>query len=258
MIEMKEYSTEELKSVLKITRGSWERYKDELLDYMKSYFDFEIVKKGRKICYLLKEQYQEWVPFKRKDVEKQKAYYKVKTDEIIAVQSRNTGSNIARIIDKYNMNIYNHKEGTICNYIRPILREDYLAIDRAWCQFDKAELTYTPITEEQLEFLYGHFDSADLRMNTIIDIIGDMESGDIDDITIAKDIINLVKKPFEAVMVGFQNKYGFRPIRVSNWEKVNLEFDAESFVKSMPDRINKMIEEGKIDLSDPKYSWIEE
>ena len=258
MIEMKEYSTEELKFVLKITRGSWERYKDELLDYMKSYFDFEIVKKGRKICYLLKEQYQEWVPFKRKDVEKQKAYYKVKTDEIIATQSRNTGSNIARIIDKYNMNIYNHKEGTICNYVRPILREDYLVIDKVWCQFDKIKLVYTPITDEQLEFLYGHFNSSDLRTNTIIDMIGDIEAGDMDDVTIAKDIINLIKKPFEVAMVSFQNKYGFRPIRVPNWEKANTEFDAKSFVDSMPDRINKMIEEGKIDLNDSKYSWIEE
>ena len=258
MIELREYSTTEIKKVLQISRSCWDRYKDDILKYMKNYFDYEIITQGNKVCYLLKEQYQEWVPYKRKDVEKQKAYYKVKTDEIIVTQPRNTGSNIARMIDKYNMNIYSHKEGTICNYIRPILREDYLAIDRVWCQFDKTKLTYTPITEEQLEFLYSHFSSADLRTSTIIDMIGDMEAGDIDDITIAKDIITLIKKPFEAAMVGFQNKYGFRPIRVPNWEKVNSEFDAESFIKSIPDRVSKMIEEGKIDLNDPKYSWIEE
>lgn len=260
MIEMKEYSTAEIKKTLSISKNMWEKHKEDILEYMKGYFDYDIYSRGSKVCYCLKKQYQDWVPYKRKDVEKQKAYYKTRTDQIIEIQPMNTGTNIARIIDKQNMNIYNHKVRTIGGYIRPILKENYYSNNnqRVWCEFLYDTLIYQPLSEEQLLDLKRFFKDSNFRDEVILDIMGDVDSGSIDNEEAGKELIELMKKPYEGTMTAFECKYGFRPIRVPLWKKINTESDAESLIQSMPDRINKMIEDGKIDLTDEKFSWIEE
>lgn len=214
---MTEYSTSELKKALSISKNMWEKYKDDILEYMKSFFDYEIYSKGSKVCYLLKEQYQEWIPYKRKDIEKQKAYYTEKTDQIISIQPRNTGSNIARIIDKNNLNIYNHKEGTIGNYIRPILKSKYISCkeNRVWCEFNDETLVYTPLSQEQLDYLYSYFKVND---KAVFDLIADYRAGTINEEEMGFEISMMHNCPYDYAVNKFIDKYGFRPIRVPLWE----------------------------------------
>ena len=47
LIECKIYTLAELKEVLKISKRQWEERKEEVLEYMKVFFDYEITLKGR-------------------------------------------------------------------------------------------------------------------------------------------------------------------------------------------------------------------
>lgn len=47
MIELKTYTLEELKSILHISKRVWEERKQEVLDWMKMFFNYEITLKGR-------------------------------------------------------------------------------------------------------------------------------------------------------------------------------------------------------------------
>lgn len=218
MIELnKEYSTLELREVLNIKKSSWDRHREEILDYMKSFFNYKQSYIGNKVIYVIFEQYQDWVPYKKRDVEKQKAYYTEKTDQIISIQPRNTGSNIARIIDKNNMNIYNHKESTIGNYVRPILNLRYYAAkeSRTWCEYDKETLTYIPLDKEQLEYLYSYFKVDD---KAIFDIVADYRAGTITQEELGFEIEMLNRCPYDYAVNKFMDKYGFRPIKVPLWK----------------------------------------
>lgn len=46
-IECKSYNLTELKTVLKISKRQWEDRKEELLEYLKLFFDYEITMNGR-------------------------------------------------------------------------------------------------------------------------------------------------------------------------------------------------------------------
>lgn len=46
-IECKNYSLTEFKKALKITKWQWEERKEELLEYLKLFFDYEITMNGR-------------------------------------------------------------------------------------------------------------------------------------------------------------------------------------------------------------------
>ncbi len=217
MIELKEYTTEELKKVLNLPTRAWKEDKDVVLEYISLYFNYETCKRGRKICYLLKEQYQDWVPYKKKNVEKQREYYTEKTKNIIEIQPRNTGSNIARIIDRRNLNIFEHKEGTISNYIRPILHEYYYSEEeeRIWCEFDEEFLVYKPLTDEQKNYLYENFN---LNNKKVLDTIADYQSDTISKEEMGDVLEKTASAPYKAAIKKFMARYGFRPIRVPLWK----------------------------------------
>lgn len=103
MIECKTYSLSELKSVLKISKRQWDERKEELLEYMKLFFDYEITLKGRSYCFTIKEQFSEYEPLPRKTkVPEIMAFYAGEVDHILQYKPRNTGANLAREIVAYN------------------------------------------------------------------------------------------------------------------------------------------------------------
>lgn len=55
MLELKKYSTEEIKAALNISKRQWDERRVELLEYWKFFFDYEIISEGTKVFYLIKE-----------------------------------------------------------------------------------------------------------------------------------------------------------------------------------------------------------
>ena len=68
--------------------------------------------------------------------------YRGLTHKIVEKKPLNSGSNIAREIYGSSFSPFDHAEGTIVNYVREILKEDFEVIDRQWCKIDYSTNTY--------------------------------------------------------------------------------------------------------------------
>lgn len=208
MIECKTYNLTELKKVLNITKWQWEERKEELLEYMKLYFDYEIILKGRSYQFHIKEQYQEYEPMPRKTKAPEiKAFYEQEAEHILTYKPRNTGANLAReIIDKNNK--YNHAVGTAANYIKPFLKMNYEVGEREWCQINYNTYSYDKITKEQLDLLNNLFNKY-LSSKVVADAIADQEAG----YTTKEEAYECLKTHYNDAMLAFKEKYGFRPYK---------------------------------------------
>lgn len=187
-----------------------ERRLNELLDWLKIFFDYDFIKgKGTPHIITIKEQYCEYEPLPKKasKVPEMTAFYEQETDHIITYKPRNTGSNIAREIAAFN-NKYEHAEGTITNYIRPVLKRNYAIGEREWCEIDYEHYTYNPIDEQQLKFLKEQFKKY-LSSNNIADAIGDVEAGYITQ----DEAYKRLKIHYNDAMLAFKKEYGFRPYK---------------------------------------------
>ena len=97
MLELKKYSLTELKGALKISKRMWEERKEELLEYMNKFFNYEISYEGRYTYFNIKKQYDENIPLpSKRDAQKISEYYYSETKKIVNEDPWNTGSNIAR------------------------------------------------------------------------------------------------------------------------------------------------------------------
>lgn len=208
MIELKEYNLTEFKKVLHITKWQWEERKEELLQYLKLYFDYEIQLKGKSYCFKIKAQYSEYEPLPRKSKTKEiQAFYANEADHILTYKPRNTGTNIAREIEHCN-NKYEHATGTIANYIRPYLKKNYTVDNRQWCEIDYENFTYNPISDIQLKFLKDQFKKY-LTSENIADAIADQEAG----YTTKEEAYDCLKGYYTDALNAFKDEYGFRPYK---------------------------------------------
>lgn len=214
MIECKTYSLTELKNVLKISKRQWEERKEELLEHMKLFFDYEITLKGRSYCFHIKEQYAEYEPLPRKaDRETIMAFYAKEVDHILLYKPRNTGANLAREIVHYN-NQQNHKETTAANYIRPYLKANYTVHDKEWCMINYDTYSYDVITPEELKFLNQQF-TLHLSSATIANAIADAEAG----YATKEEVYTYLKGSYDKAIEAFKLKFGFRPYKAGELKK---------------------------------------
>ena len=208
MLEQRIYTLTELKKVLKISKRQWEERKEELLEYMKIFFDYEITIQGRGYCFVIKEQYAEYEPLPRKaKLPEMRAFYEEETDHIIQYKPCNTGLNIAReIVDKNNK--YNHALNTATHYIRPYLKKNYTIGEREWCKINYENYSYDKITEEELQFLKLQFEKY-LSSGVVADAIADQEAGHVT----KTEVYDRLKNRYDLAMTAFKDKYGFRPYK---------------------------------------------
>lgn len=208
MIECKEYSLTELKKVLNITKWQWEERKEDLLLYLKLFFDYEIVIRGRSYCFIIKEQYSEYEPLPRKTkYQEAMDFYISEVDHILQYKPRNTGSNLAREITAKN-NKFKHRDTTAANYIRPYLKKNYTVKDREWCEINYETYSYDKITPEQLKFLNKQF-SKYLNSTAIAEAMADAEAG----YSTKEEAYDKLKNNYDSAIQAFKDEYGFRPYK---------------------------------------------
>lgn len=216
-IEAGKYGTEELKTALKISKRAWETRKDEVMEYIGYYFDYSVVRDGCKIYYEIKEQYDDWTGIPRKtNTKEMKEFYKEETHRIVDRNPWNTGSNVARRIINDN-NKYSHAQGTAENYVRPVLKEDFLIVkeEGKWMETDYVKGDYIEISEEQASYLKSLFSNH--RMERF-DIVADVEAGVISKEEAGMQMYEQEKGIYDQVMKKFKAKYGFRPYKVPKYQ----------------------------------------
>lgn len=222
MLENKRYSLKEFKELLGITKHCWETRKEELLEHLKIYFDYTIVKEGRYTYFIIKEQYAEYTPLPHKrDSEKIKQHYYTETQKIVEQDHWNTGSNIARNIIARDSHLFNHKVDTIAGYVRPIIKEKFLfePSQAKWCRLADDQLHYESLPQEALtrlkELLQGEGRMSEEQMN----VMAEWESGYITVTERDEAISGIVKKYYAAAMSTFWYEFGYRPMRVKYLEE---------------------------------------
>lgn len=213
MLENKTYLfKKEFCKQLGISDNQADRRLDELLEWLKIFFDYEFIKgSGTPHIITIKEQYCEYEPLPRKNKAPEIiAFYGNEVDHILQYKPRNTGSNLAREIVAKN-NKYNHKEGTAVHYIRPYLKENYEIDKREWCYIDYEHFSYDKIDPAQLKYLNQQFvkylDSA-----YVAEVMGDQKSGYIS----KEEAYDKLDNRYEAAIQAFIDKYGFRPYRAGD------------------------------------------
>ena len=188
---------------------------------MKLFFNYEITLKGRSYQFHIKEQYSEYEDFpKKKDVKAIKAFYEAETDHILQYKPLNTGANVAREIEAKN-NKYNHKDGTIANYIRPYIKARYEINDKVWCKVNYDLYCYEPIDEQELKYLNSLFNKY-LSSTSTADIISEVEAGYIN----KEEGYNRLKGHYNDAMKEFKEHYGFRPykagyLKQKAWDEIS-------------------------------------
>jgi len=214
MLECKTYTLDELKKVLNISKRQWDERKEELLEYFKMFFVYEITMKGRSYNFHIKEIITEYEPLPRKTkMEEIVKFYEQEVDHILQYKPRNTGSNLAREIVAKN-NKQNHKEGTAANYIRPYLKANYTVSDREWCVIDYDTFTYEPIPADALAELKKLFNIY-LSSEVVADAIADAEAG----YSTKEEAYNKLKGNYNDALTAFKDKYGYRPYKAGELKK---------------------------------------
>lgn len=148
-------------------------------------------------------------------------YYYEQTKVEVKEQPWNTGSNIARNIIAKDKNVYEHAEGTITNYVRPIVKEKFTSpnSETQWMKLSEDQLSYEPLTAEELDYLKILFEQKNVN-NSKAKIMSLYKSKQISKREASEQIFNLTETWFGTVMQKFKSKYGFVPITVRHLEEV--------------------------------------
>lgn len=218
------YSTKELAQTINISYDRLRHARDTYEEYLKLFYDYSIIRKGNTISYLFKEQYEDFIPYIEYSNAKRSKLLQKKIKETIKQDSRQTGSNIARIIIvDGEIEALNLQLSTLTNYTRVQLRKlvesgYYFRTDYQWCYLDKDKNQYILMTETQIKELRSFFDeSRDIEKEE--QYMADFKEHLLTTDQITEILGKLKIKSFNAGIKKYQEKYNAWPIKVPVYER---------------------------------------
>lgn len=202
-----------------IKASTFNNKKQKYLQHLRQYYEYEITEKKKIVLRKELKPFETKMAVREGKKEQNKAIYRDLTHKIIFHKPLNSGSNIAREIDQSPMKpIENHKQSTIENYIRPILKEDFEVISKKWSRINYDTNEYEPLTQEQSMYLYQLFRSKDLS-EEIMDITADYKAGNISKQEFTAKVGKISEFSYDKAIQDFKKKFGFRPFKASNWQE---------------------------------------
>ena len=214
----KAYSGPQIASILGISKNTYSRKRNEYLNYLKNYYEIE--QRGYKI--ILRKQLkplQTRKQMRKQDKQIKTEAYRQKVHNIIEEKPLNSGTNLARqIVYDDMLPQYRHTVETAAIYTRGILKEDYDEVGkRVWSKVDLMTNTYEPLSQDQLDYLYGLF--GNIKFSTVMmELAAKVDAGDIS-ANQFKDLAGeMVMSRYNKVLSEFKKKYGFRPYKAAKWE----------------------------------------
>lgn len=165
MIELnKKYSTSQLAKALNISYSTLRNNRTNYEEHLSLFYRYEKDSQNRTTYYTFTTQLFEYIPYKEfKHLQRDKKI----TDCIKIViknDSRQTASNIARIIYKSPKEMENLQLSTLKIYVRAELKKlvlsgYYKKSDYAWCYLDKENNRYILMSPEEVTELRTYFNS---------------------------------------------------------------------------------------------------
>lgn len=225
-MELKEqmYAQKDLFKMLGITSYQWRYHKEQLLEHLRMFFDFEIIKGNNNanffnITFIRNPNY---FPMPKKSTNIKNHYWQ-ETKKIIKQDHCNTGANIARNIVHNGDTIYDHQEKTVYGYVLPMLKDpNRVQISKkVWCKQSEDKLHWIELTSKELKvlmvFFRSYFQAQDI-LDTIADYDRQFNEGEISSEERDKCIGATHYSCYRDGMAAFTELYGYEPKRIPVYE----------------------------------------
>lgn len=167
MIELnKKYSTKELAQTIGVSYGQFRNIREKYESHLALFYDFTINTKGNGTSYIFNQQLDDYIPYKEYSNAKRSKLLQKKIKQTISNDTRQTGSNIARIIKVDNeIQALDLQLSTLTNYTRVQLKElvdngYYVRDDYRWCYLDKRVNKYILMSDEEVSELRSYFKNS--------------------------------------------------------------------------------------------------
>lgn len=225
MIELeKRYSSKELAQEIGISYDRLRHSRKKQEDYLKLFYNYEIINKGSSIYYIFHEQYGDFIPYKEYSNLKRKKLFQDKIKATIDIDNRQTGSNIARIISvDGEIQALDLKLSTLTCYTRINLKElveqgYYVKTDYRWCYLNPNKDAYVLMSDEEVKTLRKMFNFKENATNEE-NILTDLKEGNITKDEAYTKIGEEMNRRFVGGLQQYYVEYGVRPIKVPVYER---------------------------------------
>lgn len=231
-MELKEnqtYTTQEMIEFFGVSKATWKKKKDRLLDHFRRYYMYEVfydTKDMRKINYKILKKLQEYEPPLGKGAKRDLVYDK-KIEEVIEEDNIQTARNVSRIIkDDTEIVALNHTDNTRYEYTRVRMRIMFgtkagehgtkgFISDKIWCKLDENNNCYIELTPEEIQKFYDIYsDEKKLIQEDELTIMSDYQNGLITQEEMKTLISDATLGAFISARALYKEKYGYYPIKV--------------------------------------------
>lgn len=232
LIENQVYTSEELSKALGIAYGSFRNKRNEILENLSYYYEYEIIYSGNSISYKVVKKLGEYQPLMRKNAAaKRDEVYENAIIEVIENDNYQTAMNVSRIIKEDKMVAdLKHSDGTRYEYTRVRMRNMFgtvvgaggtrgRIVDKVWCKPDIQKCIYEEISPEILNEFFEIL--ANIKKDSAehdASIVSDYASGLI---TRAEMIESIGERGYQDLVIArkvFKQKYGYYPVKVPVYE----------------------------------------
>lgn len=229
MIELnKEYSTKELSAELGISYDTLRKHREMYEKHLQLFYDYNITLRGNGVYYIFIRQYNEFIPYKEYRKSKKSKLIQSKIEDTIALNNRQTASNIARIIKvEDEIIVLDLQLSTLTVYVRDELRElinrgEYIKSDFRWCYLEPKQNKYILMSDEEVKELRNFFsESEDILKEE--KVFSEYSSGDKGYQESSQALGELKINSFIKGIEKYQSLYNKRPVKVPLYIKA-LDF----------------------------------
>ena len=223
------YTTQEMIEFFGVSKATWKKKKDRLLDHFRRYYMYEVfydTKDRRKINYKILKKLQEYEPPLGKG-EKRDLVYDRKIEEVIEEDNIQTARNVSRIIkNDTEIVALNHTDNTRYEYTRVRMRIMFgtkagehgtkgFISDKIWCKLDENNNCYIELTPEEIQKFYDIYsDEKKLIQEDELTIMSDYQNGLITQEEMKTLISDTTLGAFISARTLYKEKYGYYPIKV--------------------------------------------
>lgn len=223
------YTTQEMIEFFGVSKATWKKKKDRLLDHFRRYYMYEVfydTKDRRKINYKILKKLQEYEPPLGKGAKRDLVYDR-KIEEVIEEDNIQTARNVSRIIkNDTEIVALNHTDNTRYEYTRVRMRIMFgtkagehgtkgFISDKIWCKLDENNNCYIELTPEEIQKFYDIYsDEKKLIQEDELTIMSDYQNGLITQEKMKTLISDTTLGAFISARTLYKEKYGYYPIKV--------------------------------------------
>ena len=223
------YTTQEMIEFFGVSKATWKKKKDRLLDHFRRYYMYEVfydTKDRRKINYKILKKLQEYEPPLGKGAKRDLVYDR-KIEEVIEEDNIQTARNVSRIIkDDTEIVALNHTDNTRYEYTRVRMRIMFgtkagehgtkgFISDKIWCKLDENNNCYIELTPEEIQKFYDIYsDEKKLIQEDELTIMSDYQNGLITQEEMKTLISDTTLGAFISARTLYKEKNGYYPIKV--------------------------------------------